>query len=227
MRVAAVWVTLLLASTVASLRPSAVTIQARPLLEELIQDLQAKYDAVRDFTATFEHEYHGGLIRTTVVEHGTVVIKKPGKMHWRYTSAEDNMYVSDGTTFYAYFPFDRQVIVTPVPSGNLASTPALFLAGRGNILEDFVASYDEDPAAPGTWAIRLVPIRPDTEYDWLTVFVEQTTLSLVGLSTVDAQGGQSTYRFSDLAENQNPPDSLFVFDIPDGVDVIADEPLLR
>jgi outer membrane lipoprotein carrier protein len=207
--------------------PSAAQSPTRPAIEALVRDLQANYDAVTDFTASFEHEYQGGLIRTSIVEHGTVVIKKPGKMLWRYTSAEDKLYVSDGSTFYAYFPFDRQVIATPVPSGDQASMPVLFLAGSGNLLEDFSAAYDEGPTDPGTWAIRLTPTRPEADYEWLVLRVDQTTLALAGLSTIDGQGGRSTYRFTDLVENQNPPDSVFVFEIPDGVDVMADDGAIR
>ena len=212
-----------------SFQPASSSAQSptRPPIDTLVRDLQANYDTVTDFRAGFEHQYQGGLIRTSIVEHGTVLIKKPGKMLWQYTSSEDKLYVSDGATFYAYFPLDRQVIATPVPSGEQASIPILFLAGRGNLLEDFSASYDDGPTDPGTWAIRLIPTRPETDYEWLVLRVDQTTLSLTGLSTIDTQGGTSTYRFTDLVENRNPPDSLFRFEIPDGVDVMTDDGTIR
>ena len=123
----------------------------RPPVAELIAALQAKYDSVRNFSAAFEQTYAGGVLRTTLVERGTVLIKKPGKMRWHYTSPEEKLFVSDGVSLYSYIPADRQVIVGSVPPGDSVSTPALFLAGRGNLSRDFVAAYDESldpPPAP-------------------------------------------------------------------------------
>jgi outer membrane lipoprotein-sorting protein len=36
----------------------------------------------------------------------------------------------------------------------------------------------------------------------------------------DAQGGTSTFTFTNLKENTNPPDSTFAFKAPRGTDVI-------
>jgi outer membrane lipoprotein carrier protein len=198
-----------------------------PPIDQLVRNLQSKYDSVRDFSADFEHRYTGGLLSVSLVEHGTVLIKKPGKMRWRYATADEKLYVSDGETFYSYFPLDRQVIVTEVPPEDRASTPALFLAGRGNLSEDFDASYEDGPASPESWVIRLTPRVADADYEWLVVTIDRRSLSITGLSTADVQGGQSTYIFSRLEENQDPADSVFEFAIPDNVDVVSDDPLLR
>ena len=103
------------------------------------------------------------------------------------------------------------------------STAALFLAGKGNLSQDFSAAYDEAAFPPNTWVIRLTPQVGDVDYEWLTVTVNQRTLSITGLSTADYQGGESTYRFSDLEENQGLSDSLFAFTIPDNTDVVTDD----
>ena len=198
-----------------------------PPIDRLVRDLQVKYDSVRDFSADFEHRYSGGLLSVSVVEHGTVLIKKPGKMRWSYATADEKLYVSDGETFYSYFPLDRQVIVTAVPPENRASTPALFLAGKGNLADDFDASYEEAPSSPDSWVIRLTPQGATADYEWLIVTVDRDSLSITGLSTTDFHGGQSTYVFTRLEENQNLSDSLFDFTIPDDIDIVSDDPFLR
>ncbi len=198
-----------------------------PPLDQLVQNLQVKYDSVRDFSADFEHRYTGGLLSVSLVEHGTVLIKKPGKMRWSYATAEEKLYVSDGEMFYSYFPLDRQVIVTEVPPDAHASTPALFLAGKGSLSEDFDASYEETPASPDAWVIRLTPRVADASYASLVVTVDRRTLSITGLSTSDFQGGQSTYIFTRLEENQDLPDSVFEFTIPNNADIVSDNPFLR
>ena len=61
-------------------------------------------------------------------------------MRWTYEKPEEKTFVSDGRKLYSYIPADRQVYVTTVPPEDEASTPALFLAGKGNLLRDFDVS---------------------------------------------------------------------------------------
>ena len=207
--------------------PSALQPGGRPPIAQLVSDLQAKYDSVRDFSAEFEHRYSGGLLSLSVIEHGTVEIKKPGKMRWRYSTAEEKIYISDGSTFYSYFPLDRQVLVAAVPPDDSASTAALFLAGKGSLSKDFTAAYDDVAFPPNTWVIRLIPHVDDADYEWLSVTVDQRTLSITGLATADYQGGESTYLFSNLEENRGLPDSLFSFTIPENTDVVTEDTFRR
>ena len=206
---------------------SAAQPSSRPPIEQLVRDLQSKYDSVRDFSADFEHRYSGGILNLSVVEHGTVEIKKPDKMRWRYSTSEEKLYISDGETFYSYFPLDRQVLVAAVPPDDTASTAALFLAGKGSLSRDFTAAYDDGASPPNTWVIRLTPHTGDADYEWLTIAVDQRTLSMTGLSTADYQGGESTYVFSNLKENRGFPDSLFSFTIPENTDVVTEETFTR
>ena len=163
---------------------------APPPVDQLVTALQARYDTVRDFSADFEHRYSGGVLRTTAVEHGTVYVKKPGKWRFDYATPEEKLYVSDGETLHAYFPADRQVIVSEVPPDTGASTPALFLAGQGNLARDFTATYPETTdAPPDSWLVRLTPTRGDTDYEWLTLALDPATLEIRQMVAFDFQGG--------------------------------------
>ncbi len=196
----------------------------RPPIDELIEALQLKYDSVRNFSAEFEHTYAGGVLRSTLVEGGTVLIKKPGMMRWSYTTPEEKLFVSDGTTLYSYFPLDEQVIVGRVSPEDLASTPVLFLAGKGNLSQDFVATYDHVPTAPpNTWIVRLTPVSNNVDYEQLTLALDRTSLSITQLVATDFQGAVSTFSFSDLKENEDLPDALFDFEIPRGTEVITED----
>src|SRR4051794_11126016 len=113
---------------------------------ELAQALQRRYDTVKDFSADFVHAYQGGVLRKQVSERGRVLIKKPGKMRWDYTSPERKLFVSDGMKIYSYIPQDKQVIVSNVPREDEATIPTLFLAGKGNLTRDFTPSLVELPA---------------------------------------------------------------------------------
>jgi outer membrane lipoprotein carrier protein len=203
------------------LAPAILGAQARPAPDALARSLQQRYDGIKDFSATFVHSYRGGVLRTKTQESGTVSVKKPGRMRWVYTAPEKKEFVADGRKVYSYIPQDKQVIVSDVPPDNQASTPALFLAGKGDISRDFTAAY-ADAASPGTVALKLTPRRAEPEYEYLVVAVDPVSLQIRALTTKDRQGGESTLTFSNLKENQGIPDKEFAFRIPRGVDVITD-----
>ena len=195
--------------------------QARPEPEALARALQQRYQGIKDFSADFVHSYRGGVLKTQTQEHGKVTIKKPSRMHWTYTTPEKKEFVSDGVKIYSYIPEDRQVVVSNVPPDDNAATPALFLAGKGDIVRDFTATYADSPV-PGTLALKLVPKRSQPDYEYLIVAVDPATTQMRALTTRDRQGGDSTLIFSNLKENQGISDKEFAFHIPRGVDVITD-----
>jgi outer membrane lipoprotein carrier protein len=200
---------------------SAPEAQERQTPEAIARALQARYQKIRDFSADFVQTYRGGVLRTQTSERGTVAIKKPGRMRWIYASPERKEFVSDGEKIYSYLIEDRQVIVAPLPPDDQATTPALFLTGKGDISRDFAAAYADSPP-PGTTALKLTPKRSEPEYEYLVVTIDPATLQIRALTTRDRQGGDSTLTFTNLKENTGISDKEFVFRVPRGVDVITD-----
>jgi outer membrane lipoprotein carrier protein len=207
--------------TLALAVPVLLTAQSRPTPDALAKSLQQRYRGIQDFTADFTHTYRGGVLRTQTREEGTVSVKKPGRMRWTYTKPEKKEFVSDGTKIYSYIPQDRQVIVMTVPAENQATTPALFLAGKGDISRDFNATY-VDSSIAGALALKLTPKRTEPDYEYLIVVVDPETLQIRALTTRDRQGGDSTLTFTNLKENRGVSDKEFAFRIPRGVDVVTD-----
>jgi outer membrane lipoprotein carrier protein len=192
-----------------------------PSPEQFAARVQQRYDTIKDFEADFVQAYEGGILRTKTTERGTVAIKRPGRMRWVYLKPERKEFVSDGTRIYSYLPADKQVIVSPMPQDQ-ATTPALFLTGKGHLVRDFTASFIELPGAgAGTTALKLVPKKADPELDWLILAVDSTSLQLRQLVATDKQGGRSTFTFTNLKENRGLSDKIFEFRIPRGVDVVT------
>src|ERR1051325_8296151 len=77
---------------------------ADPTAPELAQALQKKYDGIKDFSADFTHAYEGGVLKKQVTERGHLLVKKPGKMRWDYTTPDAKTFVSDGLKMYSYVP---------------------------------------------------------------------------------------------------------------------------
>jgi outer membrane lipoprotein carrier protein len=196
------------------------TPDARPPAGDVAVALQRKYDAVKDFSASFLQTYEGGVLRRKASESGTVYVKKPGRMRWDYTSPEKKLFVSDGRTMFLYFPADKQVMKNPVPAQDEATSAVLFLMGKGDIVRDFNVKWAEG-GTENTYRLRLDPKSRQAEYDWLELAADRHTLQIVGLTAADAQGGRSAFSFSNFKENVGLADKMFEFTIPRGTEVIS------
>jgi outer membrane lipoprotein carrier protein len=185
---------------------------------DVAQALQRKYDSIRDFTADFTQISESGPLKKKFTERGTVLIKKPGKMRWEYRQPEEKLVVSNGRIIQTYIKEDKQVVMAEA-----SPTPALFLAGQGNIVRDFIPEIVALPTTlpTGTQALKLTPKTPQPEYEWMIVGFDPKTFSIRGLVFIDAQGSTQSLVFANLKENVNPADSRFDFKPPRGVEIVG------
>lgn len=222
MRISTLLPALLLAGSTLAARPPAVPATAQESralsAQEVAAALQKKYDSVRDFTADFVQDSEGGVLRKKQSESGFVQVKKPGKMRWDYKKPEPKVFVSDGRRIYLHVPADNQVIISPVPDEDQATTAVLFLVGKGNLTRDFTVTFVPGASAD-TYGLRLQPRLPERDYDWLQMVVDRRTLQIRSLSAAESQGGRSTFQFSNFKENVGLTDKVFEFKIPRGAEV--------
>src|ERR1051325_8869833 len=101
----AIAVTAAVAISAAITTAAATTVRAADATaSEVAQALQKKYDGIKDFSADFTHVYEGGVLKKQVTERGHLLVKKPGKMRWDYTTPDAKTFVSDGLKMYSYVP---------------------------------------------------------------------------------------------------------------------------
>jgi outer membrane lipoprotein carrier protein len=192
--------------------------QTSPTADELAGRIQARYDAVRDFSADFTLSYQGAFLKPLPVERGKVSVKKPGRFLWLYETNQKQRFWSDGVRAYSYYPASRQGQSAPLPADDDSAASVLFLLGRGNLVRDFTASLPADQPA-GEFRLLLTPRRPQADFAQLTLIVERATLRLRGMLKVDEQGGTTTFQFSNLRENVGLSDRIFAFTFPKGTDI--------
>ncbi len=191
---------------------------------DVANQLQKKYDAIRDFSADFVHQHESSVLKRKREERGTLLVKKPGKMRWQYKGADEKVFVSNGTRMYQYLPQENRVIEGPAPAED--EVAVFFLAGRGNITRDFNVSFAQG-GTDATWALRLEPKQPQQEYDWLELTADRKTLRIQGFAVAEKQGSRSTFTLSNFKENPGLADKAFEFSIPRGAEVTHAGPVKR
>jgi outer membrane lipoprotein carrier protein len=196
------------AAPAATVSPSAATAVA------LARKVQAHHGQVKDLKARFVQTYASGLLGRQVVERGTVAIKRPDRMLWKYEKPEPKTFVSDGKTSYFYVPTDRQVIVHSATGDR--GVALQLLSGRSDLLEQFQIFAVPDAAD----RLRLVPRAPDPDTREILLRADETG-RIVALDIEDLQGNRSSFRFEDVRENVGLADAMFEFKIPPGVEVVT------
>lgn len=187
----------------------------------LVQKVQQRYDATRDFTAAVRQEMTIASLGKTTTASGTVAFKKPGKMRWEFDHDAPQVIVADGSTLWFYQPKERQVIKAPFRAAFQSTTPISFLTGVGRLAEDFEASITGTADDGKLVYLTLVPHRDSAAIGKLRLTVARNTGEIRGAQVTDPVGNTTRLQFTDIHRNQDLPDDTFVFRIPPGVDVIT------
>ncbi len=187
-------------------------------LQELVAKLQNKYQALESLKADFTQTYQSKRFSDRIVEKGVVYFRKGGLMKWEYTEPERKMFLSDGLFYLYYVDEDKQLVKVPVNENDDRRSPTLFLAGRGNFQRDFRAEWS-DPR-PGSHLIKLIPIRPQSDFQYLIIDVDPVKGLILRLLIVDPFENRTEYTFQGLQENPDLPPGFFAFQPPPGTDII-------
>ena len=187
-------------------------------LDELVEKLQKKYENLEGLKADFTQTYQSKRFSDRLVEKGTVYFRKGGLMKWEYIQPERKIFLSDGKFYLYYVEQDKQLVKVPFQESDDQRSPALFLAGRGNFQRDFRAEW-ADPR-PGSHLVKLVPLKPQPDFEYLIVDVDPVKGLIQRLIVVDSYDNRTEYAFQKLQENPELPPHFFGFVPPPGTDII-------
>jgi outer membrane lipoprotein carrier protein len=192
-------------------------------LDELVARVQERYDRTRHLRAHFRQETRLHGFDQAQTGEGQVWILKPGMMRWDYTKPERQTIIANGETLWIYLPGDRQVIRDQVNHSLGTRTPALFLAGQARLTELFTIT--EKPAQgsseAGLLQLELTPKAGALPYRQVQLGVDASSYLVQLVRFIDTLGNITSMWFSDIDTQGAVEPSLFQFQVPPGVDVIA------
>jgi len=216
---ASVIVALLGLVTMAGARCSPVaastSVDSPPSLDTALTRLQQRYDCSRSLQADFDETLNspGGMTRT---RKGTVYFRKVGRMRWDFAAPSEGTVVSDGATIYDYEKDLNQVVELPVNRA-LKSSATAFLLGLGNIRRDFKVSMP--PASSSDGLVHLILV-PKGGADRMELGLDPKSYDIVKFRLTNQVGGVTELKFSNIRTNLALDDSLFVFTVPEGADIV-------
>jgi outer membrane lipoprotein carrier protein len=191
----------------------------QPELARLVNALQAKYNKISSLTADFT-QVHTASGQSERRESGHLLLKKPGKMRWDYTSPEEKLFISDGKWLYEYASAEKYATRSSITDAGDMRAPFAFLLGQGNLRRDFkrIEFAAESPVKAGNKVLRLLP-KGAQDFEELLIEVEPNSLQLSRLSIIQSNGARSDFVFSNVRENVLAAATQFTFKAPPGVEV--------
>lgn len=202
---------------VSTATPSAIG--QSPALDAFIDGLQRKYSRMQGLAADFVQIYNGADGRV-IREAGQLLLKRPGKARWEYTSPEHKLFVSDGKNVFFYVYGEATATRSPVKETADPQIPFLFLLGRGNLRRDFSrieVATGEPGSGGGNQVLRLFPKRAPEEFKQLLVEVSPASFEIRRMVIFERSGARMDFLLSNLRENYTASDSQFQFTPPPGV----------
>ena len=131
-----------------------------------VQSLRRFFAEVNRYTAHFSQTVLDESDKPIQEAKGRLWIERPNKFRWNYESPAKQQVVSDGESLYVYDEDLKQVTVRSLKQG-LLDTPAMLLAGRGRIDDQFVVK-DAGREKGLDWA-ELTPKRKDSGVDQVRI----------------------------------------------------------
>jgi outer membrane lipoprotein carrier protein len=190
--------------------------------ERTADQVQARYDSIHDLSANFEQTIQSVFAGSgaDAKSSGRVTFSKPGRMRWSYETPRASEVISDGSTLWLYDPVAAEVQKLPVTQGYLAGAGLQFLIGEGELRKQFAVSAEQCGAeGQDVVELELLPREP-ASYERMRLRVRPGSGEVLETAIVDLFGNHTRIAFSALVVNQNPPESLFRFEAPEGVEVI-------
>lgn len=190
-----------------------------PASGSIVRKVDDRYNHLASLRTGYTEHYTGmGLDRT---ETGTLLLKKPGRMRWNYTTPVGKVFILDGKFGWFYTPGDTQATRIPAKQLDDLRSPLRFLLGHTQLAKEL----DNLNVVPDGADFRIsgVPKGMSQRVRLLSLTVTPAgVIDRMRLEEVD--GSVTEFTFSDMQENIPVRDADFTFTAPAGVAIVQGLP---
>ena len=191
-----------------------------PSARDLAKRVDDHYNQLHSLRAGFSENYQGlGMNRT---EAGTLLMQKPGRMKWDYSSPAGKLFLLDGKYAWFYTRGDPQVQRIPAKQLDDLRSPLRFLLGHTELAKE-MNSLTLAAAPNGLYTLSGQPKGQEKRVTRLTLTVTaQGTIAAIEIE--EADGALTRFSFTGEQTNVPFPGDTFRFTAPAGVPVVDAAP---
>ncbi len=183
---------------------------------DLAQKVDSHYNQLHSLKAGFTESYEGMGIRRT--ESGTLLLLKPGRMKWEYSSPAGKLFLLDGRFAWFYSRGDSQVQRISAKELDDLRSPLRFLLGHTQ-LERELGNLTLAPAAGGRYTLTGQPRGQEKRVARLALTVTSDG-TITGIEIEEPDGALTRFTFTGEQPNAPVSAEAFRFKAPAGVPVV-------
>ena len=187
---------------------------------ELAARVDRHYDQLHSLKAGFREDYAG--LGMTRVESGTLFLRKPGRMLWRYSTPAGKIFLLDGKYAWLYTLGDAQIQRIPAKELDDLRSPLRFLLGHTE-LEKELTGLKLEGASNGLYKLSGLPKGQENQVTRLELTVTAEG-AITTLEMQEVNGAITRFTFTDEQPDATIPAEMFHFTPPPGVPVVDTTP---
>ena len=190
-------------------------------VDQILEQVENKY-ADSKFSADFIQKSTIKAMDITDMANGRVYIKYPGMMRWEYEKPESQIIITDADKLWIYRPDDNQVMTGKAPTFFRDGKGASFLSDIRLIRQKFDISLEQGPPEEKDlfFHLKLIPREKTMDISEIRLMVSRQTFNVLQIITLNFYGDETRIDLLNFVFGGNLDDSLFSFEIPQGVDVL-------
>jgi outer membrane lipoprotein carrier protein len=201
----------------AALLSASVFAQAGPpTAKDLAARVDRHYNQLHSLKAGFSETYQGMGVKRT--ESGTLLLLKPGRMKWDYSTPSGKLFLLDGKYAWFYTRGDPQVQRIPAKQLDDLRSPLRFLLGHTQ-LEKELNSLTLAAAGNGNFTLTGQPKGQEQRIRRLTLTVTPGG-TIIAIEIEETDGALTHFTFTGEQPNVAVPADTFHFTPPAGVPVV-------
>lgn len=182
---------------------------------EMAQRVDKYYNGLHSLRTGFTESFHGmGIDRE---ESGTLLLRKPGKMHWSYSSPAGKIFLLDSKYAWFYSPGDAQAERVSAAQLDDLRSPLRFLLGHTQLQKELVGLALASTATG--YELSGVPKGMEERVAAIVLGVSGDGV-IHSIRIRETDGAETAFTFKDGERNAPAPESEFVFHPPPGVPVV-------
>lgn len=207
-----------LPSQVSKSRPGAL--ETAPDVHTLAQRVDSHYNHLHSLKVGFSESYDGMGVKRT--ESGTLLLEKPGRARWDYSSPAGKVFLLDGKYAWFYAPGDAHVQRMKAKDLDDLRSPMRFLLGHTKLQKEF-NGLKLGTAADGEFTLTGQPKGDENRVARVTLNVKPDgTITTIEIEETD--GAMTRFAFTGEVGNAPIPAGTFKFEPPAGVPVVDGMP---
>ncbi len=182
-----------------------------------MDDLSEKLTNLKSLEASFTQSIESSNGQRLAYSEGYLKVLRPGRFYWKSERPDEMIVLADGKTIWNYDVELEQIVQRPQGSA-LGQSPAALLANQPVNLSDNYLIKALAQCEGDLTCYELKPKDPESGFQSATLGFDGQKIVLIRIH--DALDQTILTRFTNVKLNVEVDESVFDFEIPEGVDVL-------